>query len=91
MARQSKHGTLVAATKATVTLDVKWREVQVDNRGASGDIFFTTNGTDPVSNADDTFVVPPGKSLRVSNARVMQICEVELISAGTPTYSVTGF
>lgn len=90
MARQVKHGTLSAATKATVTLDVKWKEVLVQNRGATGDIFFTTTGVDPVVSADDTYVVPPGQSLQVRNARSNSICEVELISSGTPAYSVTG-
>lgn len=92
MAARVVHGTLVASTKATVTLTVAWRSVQVDNRAATGDIFFTTTGVDPTVGGADCFVVPPGKSLTVPNAGYAnKTCVVELISSATPAYSVTGF
>lgn len=89
MARQVKHGTLVASTKTVVTLTTKWSYVQVDNRG-SGDIFFTTSGTDPAINGDDCYIVPANSTRTVANARDESICEIELISSGTPAFTVTG-
>ncbi len=88
---RSKHATLVAATADSVTLSTDYQSAEVMNRATTGDIYFTVDGTTPVSAADNTLVVPPGGSLVVtlpSSGAGNDV--VKLISAGTPAYSVTG-
>lgn len=86
---RSKHATLVAATVDTVTFNQEWRAVEVKNRATSGDIYFRTDGTNPVVGADDTLFLGPGESLVVDFPSGSPDA-VKLISAGTPPYSVTG-
>ena len=96
---QRVHGTLTAATVATATVTApaetgtrnlrSLRHVEVLNRGPSGDIFFTVDGTTPVVNAADTYVVLPGGGVEVDVPGADTIT-VKLISAGTPAYSVGG-
>lgn len=82
-----KHGTLVAATVATVTLTPNAKFVEVVNRG-SDDIYFRLDGTDPTVAGDDTYVVPGGGFTRVRNNDRDGSVSVKLISSGTPAYSV---
>jgi hypothetical protein len=87
----SKHATLAAATVDTVTLTENYKAVEVKNRGAAGDIYFTMAAVAPVVGANDTYVVGPGESLVLAiPPRPGQPDAVKLISAGTPAYSVTG-
>lgn len=86
---RSKHATLTAATVDTVTFSGEHPAVEVVNRATSGDIYFTVDGTTPVSAANDTYFVGPGQALTVS-LPTSQPDAVKLISAGTPAYSVTG-
>jgi hypothetical protein len=52
--------TLTANTVATITMPGEWQGVAVFNRATSGDVYATTNGVDPVADADDVFAIPPG-------------------------------
>jgi hypothetical protein len=88
-ADHSYHATLVAATVDTVTLTGSSGDyVQVVNRGATGDIYFTVDGTTPVTAAADTYVVVPNTALTVYSGDNQD--KIKLISAGTPSYSVQG-
>lgn len=86
----AKHVTvaMVAATVDTVTLTSDHDFVEVLNRSTTDAIFFTTDGSVPTSNGDDTFIVLAGQSLKVKAP--LRSDAVKLVSAGTPTYSVTG-
>ena len=94
---RSKHATLVAATADAVTLTKNYTQVEILNRSTSGDIYATVDGTAPVSAADNTFFIGPGQALLLAlpNAGAGTDSDaasdvVKLISAGTPSYSVTG-
>ena len=93
---RTMHATLVAATVDTVTLSVVSSTVEVVNRGATGDIFLTLDGTAPTVSGDDTFVVAAntarvfGNPLGIVDAPHgdTPTTTVKLISSGTPSYSV---
>lgn len=87
---RSKHATLTAATVDTVTFQERHPAVEVVNRAAEGDIYFTVDGTAPVSAANDTYFVGPGQAVLVDLPHATDPDAVKLISAGTPAYSVTG-
>jgi hypothetical protein len=82
------HGTLTAATVATVTLDADYANVEVRNRGTD-EIFFTVDGTDPTVEGADTEVVP-GNSAHQVPALQRNTTDVKMISSGTPKYTVRG-
>lgn len=84
MTVKAKHATLSAATVATVTFTGSGNTVRVRNRGTAGDIYFTVDGSTPVSAADDTYFCGPGENVVVSTQGKV----VKLISSGTPDYSV---
>ena len=86
---RSKHGTLVAATVTTVTLDRDYDSVEILNRGTTSDLWVRVDKTDPVVAADDTYVCVPGGFI-VLGVPTAGLTVVKLISAGTPPYSVTG-
>ena len=94
----SSHGVLVASTVSTVTFSLNYAQIEIVNRDASADIFFTTSGVAPTVGGDDTLVVPAGHSTIVPNYlgpndpadSVINGTVVKLISAGTPAYSVSG-
>lgn len=82
-----KHGTLVAATVATVTVDGGFEFIEVVNHG-TGTIYFTVDGTTPASQADETLVALQGERVKAENVDRAGTVDVKLISAGTPSYSV---
>jgi hypothetical protein len=86
--KASTHQTLVAATPDQVTLPSGYPNVEVTNRDSTAVIYFTVDGTVPVSAADGTYVVMPLSALRINFPTGATV--VKLISAGTPAYSVTG-
>jgi hypothetical protein len=81
----AKHATLVAATVDMVTLAQDAQQVEVINRGTV-DIYFRVDGTAPAVGGDDCEVLPAGASLIVPTPNSTTV--VELISSGTPPYSV---
>ena len=87
---RSKHATLVAATVDTITLERDYSQVEIVNRGTE-DIWATVDGSTPVAAADDTIFVGTGQFLVLSMPTTGAGTDVvKLISAGTPSYSVTG-
>jgi hypothetical protein len=88
---RSKHATLVAATVDSVTFSSDYKNVEILNRAATGDIYATVDGTTPVVGADDTIIVSPGQfvSIEMAYRSDSSADVVKLISAGTPAYSVT--
>lgn len=87
---RSKHATLTAATVDTVTFQDRHPAVEVANRAATGDIYFTVDGSAPTSAGDNTYYVGPGQAVVVDLPHASDPDAVKLISAGTPAYSVTG-
>lgn len=77
--------TLVAATVDTVTFADDVHRVEVYNAG-TGTIYFTTDGSTPVAAADGTWELPANTVRQVDRVSGNV---VKLISAGTPTYTVT--
>jgi hypothetical protein len=84
------HGTLVAATVTTVTLDHDYNSVEVMNRSTTSDLYFRVDGTDPVVAGNDSYVVPSGEYLQVDIPGWAKASEIRMISAGTPAFSLTG-
>jgi hypothetical protein len=82
---RSRHATLVANTVDACSFSTNIGEVEVLNRGAN-EIYFTCDGSVPTVGGLDTYIVPAGEALRVSSETDV----INLISAGTPPYSVTG-
>lgn len=86
------HSTLVASTVDTVTLDKGAEYITVVNRSGAAEIYFTVGTTvtppaAPTVGGNDTYVLPAAtSSVRVASG--IGPIEVQVISAGTPTYSV---
>ena len=84
------------STVETVTLQAFFPSVIVTNRQATSpaEIYFTTDGSVPLVGGDNTFMVPAVTGARVvvanragaTNTKTV----VNLISIGTPAYSVEG-
>lgn len=90
---KSKHATLVAATADSVTLTGQAQFVEIVHHGDDTDpIYFTTGAavSAPTAAADDTEVILAGERLRIELPRQAEVRVVNLVSAGTPTYSVIG-
>jgi hypothetical protein len=85
---KAKHGTLTANTVATVTLDTPFRYtaiVDVINRSMTGEIYVTTDGTDPTVAGDDTILVAGVTSFARPNGASLT---VKLISSAALSYTV---
>jgi len=85
--RRSKHATLVASTVDTVPFSSKPKTIEVRNLDSTAVIFFRSDGIAPTVNGDDTDRLGPGERLEVDAANV-DPPQVQLISSGTPAYSV---
>lgn len=82
---RSAHATLAAATEDVVTLSGGPRKrAEIVNHGTDA-IYFRTDGTAAVAEADENEVVIGSERLAIT---LGDSGEVSLISAGTPTYSV---
>jgi hypothetical protein len=86
-----QNGTLVANTVATVTFNnATVGEVQVINRDAAAEIWYTDDGTAPTVGGAGCYLVPAGATAKSipdtgeANAPIV----VKLISSGTPKYAV---
>jgi len=79
--------TLVASTADTVTLSEKGRRgLEIVNHGTDA-IYFRTDGTAAVEAADENGVVLGGERLYVGGGG--DDATLSVISAGTPTYTVS--
>lgn len=88
----TKHVTLVAATVTPITLAANAARIEVLNRDGVAEVYFTTNGVDPVVGADNTHVLAAAiGALEVADETSGQNSVVKLISAGTPKVSVRAF
>lgn len=85
------HGTLVASTAQTITVDGPAHSLVIVNHGS--DAIYVTSGPvaadvpAPVVQADDTRVVPAGGAIEI-DAAFDGTYTVKLISSGTPSFSV---
>lgn len=86
----AKHATLTAGLVDTVTFDREVQTVEILNRGAS-ELYFTTDGSTPVVNGDNNYVVLAGSALKVSNDGTWddRMTVVKLVSSVGIAYSVT--
>lgn len=84
---KSKHGTLAAGVVTTVTVDTDYGGIEVVNRDQAGEMFVRLDGTDPVVDADDTFVVLGSRKFENVN---QPTATVKLISSTAVRYSVEG-
>jgi hypothetical protein len=88
---RAKHATLVASTVDTVTLGRDFNEVEILNRDGTAAIYFTVDGSTPTVGGDNALVIPAViGSVTESTLDISGTNVVKLISAGTPSYSVTG-
>jgi hypothetical protein len=85
--RRSKHATLTANTVDMVPFSTKPKTLEVRNLDASSVIFFRSDGVPPTVGGDDTDRLGPGEKLEVDAANV-DPPQVQLISSGSPAYSV---
>jgi len=79
--------TLTAATVDTVTLTYGFKFVEVKNWGTDR-ISFRVDGTNPTVDGNECYIVGGGEGLNVPSLSDPDL--VKLISAGTPSYSITG-
>lgn len=86
---RSKHATLTTSTVDTVALTSDFNSVEVFNRGAANEIWFTTDGTTPTVGGDNCYVVLPGTALRVEPSSP-GTTTVQLLCVSANAYSVTG-
>lgn len=87
-AARIKSGTVSGVT--SVTLDQAYSRVEVLNRDATNEIFFTVDGTTPTVDGDNCFCVTAKGALEVP-CNVNAVTVVKMInSAGTPKYSLIG-
>lgn len=85
----AKHATLAVSTVDVVNITSNESdEVVVYNRGATGDIYFTKDGTVPTVAGDDTFVAGPGRAVSIES--MSDTDQIKLISASANAYSVMG-
>jgi hypothetical protein len=83
-----KHGVLVDGEVTTVTLAPDCDSIEVVNVDGAAAIYFTVDGSTPDIEADDVEVVPGAVTvLRVPTVGQAPYT-VQLISAGTPSFSV---
>lgn len=84
---QTKHVTLAAGVVTDVPLETNAGRVEVFNRGTD-DVWFTTDESTPVADADDVHLVTAGSAVEVSDETGGQDSVVKLLSTGTPKVSV---
>ncbi len=82
--------TLVAATVDTVTFTDRDAEVvEVVNISGADAIYFTTDGAAPIVAGNGTYFLPALTSTREVGIPTAGTTVIKLISAGTPSYSVS--
>lgn len=83
------HATLAANTVATFTFAANGGQIVVLNRDGAAEIYFRSDGVDPVIGADGCDVLPAaiGAAVTIDGTKG-QNSEIRLISAGTPKVTV---
>ncbi len=81
---------LVANVVDRVVLRRDWKEIEVLSHNGTAAIYFTVDGTEPTVGGAHCDVVPATPSSAIVPRQGSGQTFVKLISAGTPTYSVTG-
>lgn len=89
---KSKHGTLVANTVASVAITDHGGHLEIVNRSGTGEIWARFDGTNPVAEADDTFVIVGARRFPIVNLAITDVTTVtvKLISTAALKYSVEG-
>lgn len=78
------HGTLVADTVTTATIDIRRAGLEIVNRSETGEIWARFDGVNPVIGAADSYVIVGARSYVFSSSPVT----VKLISNAALKYSV---
>lgn len=83
------HATLVANTVATFTFASNGGQIVVLNRDGAAEVYFRSDGVDPVVGADGCDVLPAAiGAVATLDGTKGQPSEVRLISTGTPKVTV---
>lgn len=95
-----QHGTLVANTVTTVTVDrvpgtdpssLADNQLEVINRDGAAEIFYTLDGvTAPTVGGSDCEILPAAINGQFHSRQNLGSTVVKLISSGTPKYTVKG-
>ncbi len=86
---QTKHVTLVGGIVSTVTLETNAGRIEVCNRDGTADVWFTTDGTTPVAEADDVHIMPIGNAtIEVADETSGQNSTIKLLCAAAQRISV---
>lgn len=88
---RSQHQTVASGNGNgdTVTLNGDYDNVETINRAASGDIYWTVDGTTPTIGAAGTYIVRAGEALTVP-VPTSGNTVVKLVGTASCAYSVTG-
>lgn len=91
-AERSVHKTLAAGTVDLVKLTGFYRQVEIINRDGAAAIYYKVEGSAPSVGGDNTGVLPAviGSAIEPIRRDKDGTLHVQLISSGTPTYSVIG-
>jgi hypothetical protein len=85
-----QHGTLVATTVSTFTLDGDYDQVEVLNVDGAARVTFTVNGSTPTVDGNGGYLLPATICSRKVAVRTAGNTVVKVISSGTPMVSVVG-
>lgn len=99
---RSIHATLTTTTVDIANLTQFWDAIEVTNRDSTNTVFVRFDGTDPVAEAEGTFVVPPGSAKVFRSSIVNQagvpgsttlatMCHPVKVLGNGGAYSVEGF
>jgi hypothetical protein len=85
------HGQLAANTVDVVTMNADWESIQVVNRSGTAEIYFTVNGTAATVGGANCYVLPACLGVATpTGINFNAVTVIQLISSGTPTYSIIG-
>lgn len=87
-ANSIKHATTVAGVVDEITLHNDYSSFEVINRGTD-DLYFRSDGSDPVVGGDDCEIVPGGASVLILSPGRKRI-RVKVVSVGATPYSIAG-
>jgi hypothetical protein len=90
--RRAYHGALTASAVDTITLSRAFEFVEIVNRSGTAEIFYTLDGSTPTVGGAECYIVPGAivGSVRANPQGDQNTVVVNLISSGTPNYSVIG-